>query len=179
MSRVLVLVALVLAVAASASGETAIYFDPEDGEVNAHSDTVYCAEVWIGPAEDIKGYSLEITFRRADLNLVGVAEGDLFSSAGHMSVFYHTVRPGAVEDTIAVDASDLTGSVSGPGHMLTICFGPPWTDVDRSPLAVVLADVRDSGNQPIPVAATGGTVTICIPTAVGEATWGAIKGLYR
>jgi hypothetical protein len=173
------LVAFVLALAACAFGETAIYFDPTDGEVDAHSDTIYCAEVWIGSAEDIKGYSIEITFRSADLNLVDVVEGDIFSSAGHMSAYFDAVRPGAVEDTIAVDASDLTGSVAGPGHLFTICFGRPWAYTDHSPLAIIMADVRDSGNGVLPVVTADGTVTISIPTATGATTWGGIKGLYR
>jgi len=179
MLRAFVLVAFVLGFAACAFGETAIYFDPTDGEVNVHSDTVYCAEVWIGPAEDIKGYSIEITFRSADLNLVDVVEGDIFSSAGHMSAYFDEVRPGAVEDTIAVDASDLTGSVAGPGHLFTICFGRPWAYVDHSPLAIIMADVRDSGNGAVPVVTLDGTVTISIPTAADATTWGGIKGLYR
>lgn len=179
MLRVFVLVALLITVAASAHSETAIYFDPKDGEVNAHSDTLYCTEVRIGPAEDIKGYSIEITFRSADLNLVSVTEGDIFSSAGHMSAFFDTVRPGAVEDTIAVDASDLTGSVAGPGHLFTVCFGRPWIYVDHSPLKIIMADVRDSGNVPVPVVTVDGTVTISIPTVSDPASWGAIKGLFK
>jgi hypothetical protein len=168
-----------LVCAASAYGETAIYFDPTDGEVNAYSDTIYCTEVWIGSAEDIKGYSIEITFRSDDLNLMDVVEGDIFSSAGHMSAFFDVVRPGAVEDTIAVDASDLTGSVAGPGHLFTICFGRPWVYVDHSPLTLVMTDVRDSGNGPVPVVPMNGTVTISIPVPAEATTWGGVKGLYR
>jgi hypothetical protein len=179
MIRALVLVAGLLALAASASGETAIYFDPAAGEVDASSDVVYCTEVWIGPALDVKGYSIEITFSTADLNLFTVVEGDVFSSAGHLSAFFYAVRPGAVEDTIAIDASDLTGSVAGPGHLFTICFGPPWVCAGDSPLSAILADVRDSGNAPIPVAPTGGTVTVSCATGTDETTWGGIKGLYR
>jgi hypothetical protein len=179
MLRVSVLVAFVLALAGSASSETAVYFDPKDGEVDASSDTIYCTEVWIGSAEDIKGYSLEVTYRSADLNLMEVVEGDIFTSAGHMSAFFSEVRPGAAEDTIAVDASDLTASVPGPGHLFTICFGRPWVYTDRTPLTIILADVRDSGNAPVPVVTEKGTVTISYPTAVSATTWGAIKGLFR
>jgi hypothetical protein len=179
MLRALVLMVLMLALAACAFAETAIYFDPEDGEVNAHSDTIYRTEVWIGPVDDIKGYSIEITFRPADLNLVEVVAGDIFSSAGHMSAFFEAVRPGAVEDTIAVDASDLTGSVAGPGHLFTICFGRPWVYVEHSPLTIIRTNARDSGNAAIPIVPVNGSVTISFPVGDAATTWGGIKGLYR
>lgn len=179
MSRILLLAVSMLALAVSAFGLTPIYLDPQDGEVNGHSDTGYCTEALIGPAGDIKGYSIELTYRNADLNLVGVYEGDIFTSAGHLSTFFYTVRPGAVLDTIAVDASDLTGSVSGPGHLFTVCFGPPWTYADHTPLVFVMTDVRDSGNGTVPVSPTNGTVTITFPIGNDTSSWGAIKGLYR
>jgi len=179
MLLLLLLACSVAGFAAAVSADTSIYFDPADGEVSACSDTIYCTEIWIGPVDDIKGYSIEITFRSADLNLIDIVEGDVFSSAGHMSTFFDLVRPGAVEDTIAVDASDLTGSVSGPGHLLTICFGRPWVCVDGSPLSIVAADVRDSSNGPIPVVPANATVSVTCPTPTDETTWGAVKGLYR
>jgi hypothetical protein len=140
---------------------------------------VYCAEVWIGAATDIKGYSVEMIYRPDHMVLVSVQSGDIFSSVGHSFAFFDDLRAGAVYDTVAVDASDLTGTVSGPGHLFTLCFGPPWECGAVTPLAFVMAIVRDSDNMPISVTTTDGTVTIDCPTAVDAATWGRVKALYR
>lgn len=177
--RVLCALVLVSCLVPCANGETPIFLIPQDGEVDACSDSVYCADVWISAASDIKGYSVRITFEDADLNLLCIESGDIFTGAGHECAFFDEVRAGAAEDTIAVDSSDLTGSVSGPGHLFTICFGPPWVEAFRSPIIFVAAQVRRSDNSPIDVSTTDGTVTVSHPTASDHSTWGEIKALYQ
>ena len=177
--RVLLMCMIVLGLVPCVQGQTPIYLDPQDGDVDICEDSVYCAEVWIGAATDIKGYSVEMVFRPDHMALLYVQSGDIFSSAGHGFAFYDDVRAGAVYDTVAVDASDLTGTVSGPGHLFTLCFGPPWECGAVTPLAFTLALVRDSNNMPIEISTTDGTVTISCPTAVDASTWGGIKALYR
>jgi hypothetical protein len=177
--RVLWACVLVLGLVPCVQAEAPIYLIPEDGEVDACSDSIYCAEVWIGAAVDIKGYSIEMVFRPDHLTLIDVTSGNIFSSAGHGFAFFDTLRAGAVVDTIAVDASDLSGSVSGPGHLFTLCFGAPWECGAVSPLSFALALVRDSNNMPIDVSTADGTVTISCPTAADVSTWGSIKALYR
>lgn len=177
--RVLLLCMFMLGLVPCVQGQTPIYLVPQDGEVDTCVDSVYCAEVWIGAATDIKGYSVEMVFRPDHITLLYVQSGDIFSSAGHGFAFYDDLRTGAVYDTVAVDASDLTGTVSGPGHLFTLCFGTPWECGAVTPLAFVLALVRDSNNMPIDVSTTDGTVTISCPTAVDASTWGGIKALYR
>ncbi|MGD9141852.1 MAG: hypothetical protein PVJ42_09970 [bacterium] len=177
--RVFLLCAIVLGLAPCVQGQTPIYIVPQDGTVDTCMDSTYCAEVWIGAATDIKGYSVEMIYRPDHMALISVQSGDIFSLAGHSSAFFDDLRPGAVYDTVAVDASDLTGTVSGPGHLFTLCFGPPWGCGAVTPLAFVMAIVRDSDNMPISVSTADGTVTIECPTAVDASTWGSIKALYR
>ena len=177
--RVLCACVLMFGLVPCVQAEAPIYLVPQDGEVDICADSVYCAEVWIGAADDIKGFSIEVVFKPGQMTLVDVTGGDIFSSQGHGFVFYDDLRAGAVFDTVAVDASDLTGSVSGPGHLFTLCFGAPWECGAVSPLIFLSALVRDSRNQPIDVVTSDGTVTISCPTAVDVSTWGCIKALYR
>lgn len=177
--RVLFFCVLVFGLVPCVQAEAPIYLIPQHGEVDTCTDSVYCAEVWIGAADDIKGYSIEMVFRPDHITFIDVQSGDIFSSAGHGFVFYDDLREGTVVDTVAMDASDLTGSVSGPGHLFTLCFGAPWGCGAVSPLSFVLALVRDSDNMPISVSTSDGTVTIVCPTAVDVSSWGSIKALYR
>lgn len=170
---------LVLGLVPCAQSQTPIYLVPQDGEVNTYSDSLYCAEVWIGAASDIKGYSIEMTYRPDHITLLYVQSGDLFSSAGHEFAFFDDLRTGLTYDTVAVDASDLTATVSGPGHLFTLCFGSPWECGAVTPLAFIMAIVRDGNNLPIDVSTTDGTLTISCPTIVDASTWGDIKALYR
>jgi hypothetical protein len=179
--RVLLTFLGVFAVASAAAGQTPIYLYPEDGEVDICTDTLYCAEVWIGSVPDIKGYTIEITFRSDDLNLRSISEGDIFTSAGHESGFMSTVRPGITVDidTVVVDGADLTGSVSGTGHLFKLCFGRPWVMAYQSPLAFINAAVRDSLNQDVDVTTQDGSVTILEATSLDVTRWGDIKNLFR
>jgi len=177
--KLALLCAFVLGLVPCVQGQTPIYLVPQDGEVDACVDSVYCAEVWIGAAADIKGYSIEVIYRSDFITLLYAQSGDIFSSAGHEFAFFDDLRTGAVYDTVAVDASDLTGTVSGPGHLFTLCFGPPWECGAVSPLAFASAIVRDGDNMPIDVSTADGTVSISCPTAMDASTWGVIKALYR
>ncbi|MFH1314055.1 MAG: hypothetical protein ABIJ00_12630 [Candidatus Eisenbacteria bacterium] len=179
--RMLFSLCIILAVASAASAQTPIHFDPDDGEVDTCTDTLYCTEIWIGPVPDIKGYTIEITFRSDELNLHSIMEGDIFSSAGHETGFLFEVRPGMLEDidTVAVDGADLTRSVSGPGHLFTMCFGRPWVNTYQSPLVFINADVRDSLNQDVDVVTEDGSLTILEATSLDVTNWGGIKSLFR
>jgi hypothetical protein len=126
------------------------------------------------------GYDIGITFNPDHLNFLEAQEGDIFSLAGHGSVFFWSLRAGATLDTILVNAADLGGYVSGPGELFSLCFVPPWNDeAVSSPLAFVRSLVRDSANADVPVTTIDGAISVYCPTGVDHTGWGSIKSLYR
>jgi hypothetical protein len=175
------LVVLLVAVTA-VHAQAPLYLVPQDAMISGlECDGPFCVEVHIGECTGIKGYDISITFDATYLSFGGVYESDFFDS----SAFYPLPVDNPPFVTVIVNCGNLGTVKPGPGHLYTICFGPPYfcTPAD-APTSVVFddADVRDQTNQPysIPVGTFDGTVTIrCGDTAVDATAWGGIKCLYR
>jgi hypothetical protein len=157
-------------------GADSFYFIPADSEVDACSQTHHDVEVWIGSANDIQGYSLEITYA-SDLFLADIVAGDLFPQASY--VLQDLVTEGPVKDTLAVDGACLGCSVDGPGHLFTLRFGEPWPCGLSDSLKFNWCLWANSNNDTTYLPGNPGTITVSCVTAVKTFQWGGIKSLYR
>jgi hypothetical protein len=84
--RAIVLSLAVVSIASMIHGQTPVYFDPQDATIagSACDDTLFCIEVHIGSAPDIKGYDVAIAMDPYYLEVADVPEGNIFSSWGQL-----------------------------------------------------------------------------------------------
>jgi hypothetical protein len=166
-------------------GQVPLYFVPEYAEISGEACgwSEYCVEVHVGEVEMLAGYDIQITFQPEHLNFLEAREGDFFSGAGHPSSFFHRLvlaEGEATEDTVFVNCADLGDAVSGAGHLFSVCFVPPWSDMATAlPLCIIGCELRDIDNGSIPCDPSDGTISVLCPTATEVTVWGVIKSLYR
>jgi hypothetical protein len=133
-----------------------LYISPASQTVSPGQ--VFTVDVYVEPAEPIKGTSVGLSFDPALLTADSCVEGDLLPP--FPSGFFF---PGIIDNvagTISgIDGAALVGTVSGPGAFATINFTAGET-TGTSTLDLSDVIVRDADNQPVVTDVTGGSVTI-------------------
>ncbi|MFC1800334.1 hypothetical protein ACFL2Z_05475 [Candidatus Eisenbacteria bacterium] len=171
-----------LALSTALNAQPTIFFQPDDAVISGGlcNTPLFCMEVHVDAIPNMAGYDIGIIFKPEHLNFLDAREGDIFALAGHPAVFFWSLRTGTTLDTVFVNAADLGGSVSGSGHLFSLCFEPPWLDeAVGSPLVFVRSLVRDSANADVPVVTSDGAISVYCPTAIGISRWGTIKSFWR
>lgn len=131
------------------------------GNVIQNSKDTVTLSVKVTGAVDLYASSICIGFDKNIIRAAGFLEGAcLESNSGHNQVHYEVYPDySAVSDTIIVDQSILgTSGVSGNGILFSIKFLPLRSG--KTNIIVKSIKLRDSNNNPIPVIADTGHITI-------------------
>jgi hypothetical protein len=121
-----------------------------------------------GPASDLKGFLVRLTYRPAVL-LPGVTSpGDVLAGHGRFFMPY-----AASPDTLGFDGAVLIGTTAGPGTLGSFRFQGFAAGTSDLILTEVL--LRDSDNEPIALTVCHGRITVTPPTPVTWTTWGGVK----
>jgi hypothetical protein len=155
------LVLLASAMAVPAAADPFLYVNP------GATDVLVGEDFWVNVAVDaalvgLTGYDLTIDFDESVLEIIEAVEGDLPQSSGESFFFWTTGSP--PENAIVINGAVLGDSVDGPGVLARLHFEALAPGI--SPLDFLFFELRDIENNPIPVVADGGTVSVGNPQMI-------------
>jgi hypothetical protein len=141
----------------------------------------HCGNIWTidvvldGATTDLRGFSLVFEYDNSIITPNGVTTGGLVATAACPS-FLSWVGP-ASSDSLQVDVANLGCSTSGPGTILSIVF--EGESSGTSSIGIRNGELRDGTNTPIAFTSNVVTVHYDCAVPVDEASWGALKAIYR
>jgi len=128
-----------------ADTEGILYLDPANCNPTLGKD--FEMELKVSSIEDLKGYSVVLSYDPAVLKLVEIAEGPCLSE-GNETFFWKKIDP--AKGTIQIDCAILGTEISayGEGSLATLYFTALLTKGDTG-VNFAQTQIRDIHNQPI------------------------------
>jgi hypothetical protein len=141
----------------------------------------HCGNTWTidvvldGATTDLRGFSLVFEYDNSIITPHAVSVGGLVMGATCPNFLSWVGPPSA--DNLKVDVANLGCSVSGPGTILSIVF--EGENAGTSSISVREGEMRDGTNTPIAFTSNVVSVHYDCAVPVDEASWGALKAIYR
>jgi hypothetical protein len=119
-----------------------LYLDP--ASLNVSSGESFTADLKVGAINDLKGYSVTLSYDPTLITPQEITEGSFFSSSGE-TFFYQDINP--EEGTILIDCAILGRDlcVSGEGTLATLSF--TCLKAGSAPLSFAQAKTRNGENK--------------------------------